>query len=110
MRLRDAGMPVDEVTAITSLLVLPWALKFLWAPLVDAVRTPVWGLRSWILSAQFLMGLPLLALMWVDLASAVGLDDATFNKIRNGCLFEWPDNYFNRDAWEKRRAANASRN
>lgn len=73
VRLRDAGMPVDEVTAITSLLVLPWALKFLWAPLVDAVRTPVWGLRSWILSAQFLMGLPLLALMWVDLASAVGL-------------------------------------
>ena len=73
VRLRDAGMPVDQVTAITSLLVLPWALKFLWAPLVDAVRTPVWGLRSWILSAQFLMALPLLALIWVDLASAVGL-------------------------------------
>ena len=73
VRLRDAGMPVDKVTAITSLLVLPWALKFLWAPLVDAVRTPVWGLRSWILSAQFLMGLPLLALMGVDLASSVGL-------------------------------------
>ena len=41
---------------------------------------------------------------------AVGLDSATFNKIRNGCLYEWPDNYFNRDACEKRRAANASRN
>jgi hypothetical protein len=43
-------------------------------------------------------------------APAVGLDSATFNKIRNGCLFEWPDNYYNRDACEKRRAAKASGN
>ena len=36
---------------------------------------------------------------------AVGLDTESFNKIRNGCLYEWPDNYFNRDACEVRRAA-----
>ncbi len=36
---------------------------------------------------------------------AVGLDAASFNKIRNGCLYEWPDNYVNRNACETRRAA-----
>lgn len=39
---------------------------------------------------------------------SVGLDDAAFNKIRNGCLYEWPDNYINRNACETRRAAAAS--
>ncbi len=39
---------------------------------------------------------------------SVGLDTAAFNKIRNGCLYEWPDNYVNRNACETRRAAAAS--
>jgi len=39
---------------------------------------------------------------------AVGLDTEAFNKIRNGCLYEWPDNYVNRNACETRRAAAAS--
>jgi hypothetical protein len=38
-------------------------------------------------------------------APSVGLDTASFNKIRNGCLYEWPDNYFSRDACEVRRSA-----
>jgi hypothetical protein len=38
-------------------------------------------------------------------APSVGLDTETFNKIRNGCLYEWPDNYYNRDACEVRRSA-----
>lgn len=38
---------------------------------------------------------------------AVGLDADAFNKIRNGCLYEWPENYVNRDACERRRAAAA---
>lgn len=66
-------MPVERVTAITSLLVLPWALKFLWAPAVDALRTPAWGLRAWILSAQALMGLSLLGLLGADLGADVAL-------------------------------------
>ena len=40
---------------------------------------------------------------------AVGLDTASFNKIRNGCLYEWPDNFVNRNACETRRAAAAAR-
>jgi hypothetical protein len=39
---------------------------------------------------------------------AVGLDTASFNKIRNGCLYEWPYNYVNRNACETRRAAAAA--
>jgi len=38
-------------------------------------------------------------------APEVGLDTASFNKIRNGCVYEWPDNYVNRNACETRRAA-----
>jgi hypothetical protein len=41
-------------------------------------------------------------------APSVGLDTAAFNKIRNGCLYEWPNNYVNRNACETRRAAAAS--
>ncbi len=68
-RLRAADVPVEQVTAITSLLVLPWALKFLWAPLVDTVRTPRWTLRSWIISMQLAMGLLLLPILFLDLAA-----------------------------------------
>jgi len=32
--LRDAGLSLKAISA-TSLLFLPWALKFLWAPFVD---------------------------------------------------------------------------
>lgn len=62
-RLSADGVPVDKVTAVTALLVLPWALKFLWAPLVDTLRGPRWGLRSWIVAAQICMGLTLLPLL-----------------------------------------------
>lgn len=36
---------------------------------------------------------------------SVGLDTESFNKIRNSCLYEWPENYYNRDACEVRRSA-----
>jgi len=39
---------------------------------------------------------------------SVGLDTAAFNKIRNDCLYEWPDNYVSRNACETRRAAAVS--
>ena len=64
--LRNAGVEVPKITALTALLVLPWVFKFLWAPLVDALRTPRWGFRSWIISAQLAMGFTLLPLIWLD--------------------------------------------
>nr|WP_298097821.1 MFS transporter [uncultured Shinella sp.] len=45
--LRDAGMPLDQIGYL-SVLFLPWALKFLWAPLIDRFLTE----RSWILLCQ----------------------------------------------------------
>jgi PAT family beta-lactamase induction signal transducer AmpG len=64
--LRAAGLPVGDITALTALLVLPWAFKFAWAPLVDALRSRRWGFRAWIGSAQLTMGLALLPLLWLD--------------------------------------------
>ncbi|MEL7304332.1 MAG: MFS transporter [Myxococcota bacterium] len=42
-----------EAIGLTSLLAIPWALKFLWAPLVDRVHSATLGRRrSWILPLQ----------------------------------------------------------
>jgi len=65
--LRADGVPVEEIAALTSALALPWALKFLWAPAVDLLRGPRWGLRGWILSTQALMVLAFLPLLFLDL-------------------------------------------
>lgn len=61
-RLREEGVPVGEIASLAAFSVLPWALKFLWAPLVDTLRTDRWGLRAWIISAQLMMGLTLIPL------------------------------------------------
>ena len=66
--LRQHGVGVAEITSLTAVLALPWALKFLWAPLVDALRGPRWGLRAWIAAAQLAMGASLLPLLGLDLA------------------------------------------
>jgi MFS family permease len=60
--LRRQGHGLREV-GLSSLVALPWALKFLWAPLVDRLSLPRLGRRrSWILPAQALTALLLLAL------------------------------------------------
>lgn len=66
-KLRLAEIPVEEITALTSLLVVPWTFKFLWAPLVDSLRSEKWTLRSWIVSTQVLMGATLIPLLFLDL-------------------------------------------
>lgn len=68
-QLKAAGVTVEEITAFTSLLVLPWIFKFLWAPMIDVCQGTYWTLRHWIIAAQTLMGLTLLPLAWGDLAS-----------------------------------------
>lgn len=37
--LRDRGLPLDRI-GLLSLLILPWAVKFLWSPWVEAARVP----------------------------------------------------------------------
>jgi MFS family permease len=64
--LRTAGVPVDQITALTAVLVLPWVFKFLWAPVVDVLRGPRWGYRAWIITMQTAMGLAIVPLIWLD--------------------------------------------
>ena len=45
------GVPNGEMSFFTTLLYFPWALKFLWAPFVDLIKTKRW----WFLTMQFLM-------------------------------------------------------
>jgi MFS transporter, PAT family, beta-lactamase induction signal transducer AmpG len=64
--LRAAELPIEQITGLTALVVLPWVFKFAWAPLVDTLRSPSWGFRAWIMTAQMTMGLTLLPLIWLD--------------------------------------------
>jgi len=67
--LRVAEVPLTRITLLTSLLVLPWSFKFLWAPLVDVFQSSHWGLRHWILASQTAMCLTLAPLFWLDLST-----------------------------------------
>jgi len=64
--LRTEKLAVGQITGLTAMLVLPWTFKFLWAPLVDSLRSERWGFRAWIIGAQLLMGLTLIPLVWLD--------------------------------------------
>jgi MFS family permease len=68
-RLRMAEVPIEEITLLTATLALPWTLKFLWAPVVDALRGRRWGYRAWIITAQIAMAGLLVPLVGVDFAT-----------------------------------------
>lgn len=65
-RLREGGMAVSEITALSASLALPWALKWIWAPTLDVARTARWGYRHWMLAMQAAMVATLLPLAWLD--------------------------------------------
>ncbi|MEQ9409113.1 MAG: MFS transporter [Fuerstiella sp.] len=65
-RLRAADVPLERITWLTAVLVIPWTLKFAWAPLVDAIQSGRWTLKHWVISAQTLMGVTLTPLIWVN--------------------------------------------
>ena len=58
----EGGFTREESVLISSVAILPWSFKFLWAPLIDSMRWPSMGLRRpWIAIAQLGMALTLLA-------------------------------------------------
>jgi len=61
--LRDAGLSLKAISA-TSLLFLPWALKFLWAPFVDHYGTR----KQWLLPLQVSAVAGAIVLTQVDLS------------------------------------------
>ncbi len=76
-RLRILDVPVEKITWLTAMLVLPWTFKFMWAPMVDVLRGDHWTLRHWIVAAQCMMGLTLLPLLWLDPRQSLGWLAAT---------------------------------
>jgi len=62
--LRSRGIGVERIGALLGWLVLPWALKWLWSPLVDLAQGPRWSLRGWIVTAQVGMALTLAPLLF----------------------------------------------
>jgi MFS transporter, PAT family, beta-lactamase induction signal transducer AmpG len=65
-QLRQSGVEVASITALTAALAIPWACKFLWAPLVDLLQTRWFGLRAWLLIAQLGMAATLLPMLSID--------------------------------------------
>jgi MFS family permease len=64
--LRKEGMALETI-GFSAVLVLPWALKFLWAPVLDK-----WGSRrTWIISANLLAVLSMLLLSFMPLEDLV---------------------------------------
>jgi RhtX/FptX family siderophore transporter len=60
--MREQGLGLGRI-GLANLVVLPWALKFLWAPMVDGWQSgPLGPRRSWILPIQILSSLLLLVL------------------------------------------------
>lgn len=64
--LRDLGYSLTAISA-TSFLFLPWALKFLWAPWVDALGTR----RSWLLPLQLAAVTGSLLLAGIDIGASL---------------------------------------
>lgn len=64
--LRSADVPIDRITALTAVLLVPWVFKFLWAPALDVLRGARWGYRAWLVTMQVIMALTLLPLAWLD--------------------------------------------
>jgi PAT family beta-lactamase induction signal transducer AmpG len=59
--LAERGSAADATGSLLALLALPWAFKFLWAPLIDVGGSR--ALANWIGGAQVLMALTLAALL-----------------------------------------------
>jgi MFS family permease len=71
--LRSADVPIDRITALTAVLLVPWVFKFLWAPALDVLRGPRWGYRAWLVTMQVIMALTLLPLAWLDPVTHFGV-------------------------------------
>ncbi len=64
--MRARGVEPVAIGVLLGWLTLPWALKWIWAPLIDALQGPRWTLRSWIGAAQVGMLATLLPLWFSE--------------------------------------------
>lgn len=69
--LRNLGLSLGAI-GMSSLLAIPWGLKFLWSPAVDRLWSAKLGRRkSWIVPAQLLSVLTLLVLAFIPLTRSL---------------------------------------
>ena len=66
---KSLGMEDRYVALWTSLMMLPWSIKPLWAPFVDMFRTK----RQWILATQLLMALLFTAMAGLIVSESLSL-------------------------------------
>ena len=71
--LRGQGIELGAITTLTTIATLPWILKFLVAPLVDAGLNRGVGLKRWILVCQLAMAAALVPLLLVDWSAQFAL-------------------------------------
>jgi PAT family beta-lactamase induction signal transducer AmpG len=64
--LRGQGVDLASITTLTSLATVPWVLKFLVAPVIDAGLHRAIPLKRWILVCQMTMAAALLPLALID--------------------------------------------
>ena len=64
---REQALSIEMIAKFSSLLVLPWSLKFVWAPIIDTFKSPKLNYHSWMIFAQLMMGLTLVPLLFLDL-------------------------------------------
>ena len=64
--LRGLGLGLDAITTLTAIATLPWVLKFLAAPFIDASLHRGGTVTRWIVSCQLAMAFTLLPLVLVD--------------------------------------------
>ncbi len=70
--MRQEGRSLPDISKATWLMI-PWALKFLWAPLVDRYHIARFGRRrSWILPLQALSILLATGLFWLGGGASIG--------------------------------------
>jgi PAT family beta-lactamase induction signal transducer AmpG len=65
--MRQHGVSLEVIGAFSAALFLPWAFKWVWAPLIDLIRLDRWGgRRAWILGCTTMMLVGLLVVANID--------------------------------------------
>lgn len=78
-QLRREGVGPGDIGAFVAALLLPWSLKWICGPFVDAIRSRRLGhRRAWILGCQLAMAATLLALSQLSFAANMAILTAVF--------------------------------
>ncbi|MCO6430196.1 MAG: MFS transporter [Deltaproteobacteria bacterium] len=65
-KLKLESVSIENISSLLALVAIPWAFKFLWAPMIDSLRTTKFGFKAWILVSQILMAASIMPLLWLS--------------------------------------------